>query len=461
MSAKALNVEWHTTESDEEWEQACSMALPLSHTTARFIPWEVILVLVVLVSAGGRWYQNRSRVRQTESELAAAAQRDLAMAAPVGTLENKAAAYQTPVEARRFELHADQAIAYVNTGTQRQTLFYRRMETGWQQTAPNPALWGPAHTLATDSFIYHYQEKDAEVVTAVAPQVEAAYAQMRAGLGLDDLPTRSKTVVNVSLLHNPGDSRLLLKLDGPAQPGDRTRMPRTHHEIIVASPARYAAPAGVTDADLLAQSLLLPLALQVTSEAVRAYQLEWPEPEETRIAQALVLWQVWNLDVPLAGWREEVVGWRLHDLEKMERDQIPALPARYAELCAAHRLWLESPRELGIPLTCAKLDQEPMYWAMMKVPSLQADPLLSPLFRRTQTREGEQYWIDWYGDVVTLATLLEFVIDEYGRETLPTFLKEVVRHRSLNTFTLQVFGVSPGEFEARWQDYLRQHYPAP
>src|SRR5690606_15435053 len=117
---------------------------------------------------------------------------------------------------------------------------------------------------------------------------------------------------------------------------------------------RYRAPLALSDAELLVQAMALPLSLQVVAEALAAYNIQ--SSESSHLLPALRLWQLWDLDLPLAQWREAVVAWRLRDFAPLVQGETAVsahhMPERYGELCARHRLWLLSPRELGLPLTC-------------------------------------------------------------------------------------------------------------
>jgi hypothetical protein len=103
-----------------------------------------------------------------------------------------------------------QAIAHVVTTAKngavayRQTRFYRRTATGWVQTAPDAALWGPARSLEPPFFIYHFRQNDAQAVEVILPQMEALYRVLRRNFGLPLIPDSEKLVIKVSVTQPRG-----------------------------------------------------------------------------------------------------------------------------------------------------------------------------------------------------------------------------------------------------------------
>ncbi|MEZ4678474.1 MAG: hypothetical protein R2932_30080 [Caldilineaceae bacterium] len=89
----------------------------------------------------------------------------------------------------------------------------------------------------------------------------------------------------------------------------------------------------MTDEDLLVQAVALPLLAHVLTQADEQYQLDWAwQP----LVNGLRLWQVWDLDLPLAAWRETVVTWVYTDLPNARPDQTTVMPEQYTR--SAHRI---------------------------------------------------------------------------------------------------------------------------
>ncbi|HMN29979.1 MAG TPA: hypothetical protein PKE45_17635, partial [Caldilineaceae bacterium] len=102
-------------------------------------------------------------------------------------------------------------------------------------------------------------------------------------------------------------------------------------------------------------ALALPLLAHVVAEAKQraAISAAW-QP----LVSALYLWQVWDMDLPLAAWRGEVVQWLYLELPGADPEQVVVLPEHYAALCAAHKLWMLNPAYWDITLLCDDNDRE-------------------------------------------------------------------------------------------------------
>jgi hypothetical protein len=292
-------------------------------------------------------------------------------------------------------------------------------------------------SLETPSFVFHFRQHDAAAVIAVAPQVDTLYATMRRDFGLPTIPSPEKLVIEVSVTQSPGSA---------------LRQPSGADRLVAASPALYLAPAELTDADLLAQSIALPLLEKGLAEASEQHGIgaSW-QP----MLAGLRLWQVWDTDLPLAAWREGIIHWVYLDLPSARRDQPDVLPERYEQLCASHALWMSSPTQLGIPLLCVGLELEEWYspvWGPRHPPTRLnhiALPAHDP-FPHEETRLR--------GQTVALATIIEYTVATYGHERLPALVAGLGQYTSWATLIPGVFGVSASEFEAGWQAYLVAQY---
>jgi hypothetical protein len=315
---------------------------------------------------------------------------------------------------------------------------------------------------------FHYRQQDAPAVLAVAPQVNNLYATLRRKLGLPLKAWEEKLVIEVSVTHPPGVATPWLGVPDP---------------IRVPSPAVYLAPVDLTDAELLAQSIALPLLEQVLAQASKHHAIgaAW-QP----LLDGLRLWQVWDLELPLAAWREDIVKWLYVDLPTSIPGQPVVLPERYTALCAAHRLWLASPVQLHIPLLCAERERGESHSSSWDAhdPLTRLDQVLmaerareqwhsslwdarDPLTRLDQilmpVHPGDAHWsnrhaINHPGQAVALATLLEYAVAAYGRERLPALVAGLGQYENWDMLLPAVYGVSPAEFEAGWQAYLAARY---
>jgi hypothetical protein len=351
------------------------------------------------------------------------------------------------VTLQTVEFAGDQAVARVilnaNKGqAYRQTRFFRHTSVGWLRTERDADLWGPERSLATPYFVYHFRQNDAPVVMTVASQMDALHTTLWRNFGLPIRPTPTKLIIEVSVTHSAGQAAS--RLDGSER-------------FLVPAPAVYLAPVELTDAELLAQSLALPLTEHVLAQAREYHAIghHW-QP----LLDGLRLWQVWDLDLPLAVWREPIVQWLYVDLPSSIPGQSIALPERYTALCAAHRLWLVSPMQLHIPLLCAEREGEAWHSSPWADPLRRLDQNLVPV------HPGDAHWnsrheLNHPSQAVALATLIDYAVATYGRDRLPVLVAGLGQYESWATLIPAVYGVSPAEFEAGWQAYLAAHYGVP
>ncbi|MEZ4731005.1 MAG: hypothetical protein R3E79_28120 [Caldilineaceae bacterium] len=469
MSKRTPPVEWYVAESDAEWQRLCLPPIPdqppsFQHRLAvqRFLG-SVALFLCLL--AGVWWWRtNQEEVRQKEVEVRATMPLHQTPIAPAGdwlrrhgpavngeqkTGQNVTSLVYGLAAAPPLTVQGDQAwgrlVIYTEQGepAYRQTHFYRRTAAGWQRTAPDAALWGAPRTVETPSFVYHFRQQDTPIVIAATTPIEALYTTLRRNVGLSGAPVGEKLMIEVSVTQPPGQAI-------PWR-GAPTR-------ILVPSPAVYRAPVALTDEDLLVQAVALPLLAHVLTQADEQYQLDWAwQP----LVNGLRLWQVWDLDLPLAAWRETVVTWVYTDLPNARPDQTTVMPEQYTALCASHKLWLPSPTEMNIPLLCAEGVQENVFlspWGWY-APLIRLDQLFVPLPSDNYLEEQDALRLASHpGRTVALATLIEYAVAAYGRERLPALVAGLGQHESWATLLPAVYGVSAAEFEAGWRAYLVDHY---
>jgi hypothetical protein len=172
------------------------------------------------------------------------------------------------------------------------------------------------------------------------------------------------------------------------------------------------------------------------------------------------LWQVWDLDLPLAAWRPEVVQWLSVDVPAASLGQWLVLPERYQEICAAHKLWMPSPLQIDIPFVCAEQEREHEYFppgSRRDLPT-RLDQLAVPARPSEDVESSSRNPVYHPGQMVALATLIEYMVATYGRERLPALVAGLGQYKSWDTLLPAVYGVSAVEFEAGWQAYLAAQY---
>jgi hypothetical protein len=487
MNKQTPSVEWTIAASDADWERLREPLRPANEPPAHRCRslkrsfWRVAALLLLLAGAGDWWWRTtQAALPQPAANVTAPAQAALGTGAPGrAALVASVIADQTATDGRRqgaqadsswraapqinapaahvasalprIEVQGEQAMVSIvmtarnGTPAYRQTRFYQRTATDWRRTEPDPALWGPERSLETTFFVFHFRQHDAPAVIAVASQVDALHTTLWRNFGLPLTAEAEKLVIDVSVTQSPGQALYWYRVPVP---------------LLVPSPARYRAPVELTDAELLAQSLALPLLEQVLAQASEHHAIGWSwQP----LVKGLYLWQVWDLDLPLSAWRQDVVQWLYLDLLGTDPWQAVVLPERYPALCAAHRLWLPSPALMGIPLLCAEPAGEDRFIATWgpRHPLLRLDQLALSMPPDAYLGQSSASYVAHPGQTVALATLIEYAVVTYGREHLPTLVAGLGHYDTWDTLLPAVYGVSSAEFEAGWQAYLADHYAVP
>ncbi len=428
--------EWQVVERDAEWESLCSRPLPgMASGVQQQRCWQSYLSVLsilslLLTSAAIHWVNARQQQRQ--------------IVAVVSTANQGAAPLAQPKIAL-VDVQADQVVAEVvildkeGAPTYRQTQIYRLMSGSWQQSAIDAAHWGPEQHLESTYFRFVFRGHDAQAVHTAAARLDILYATMRRTVGLPLLPNRDKRVIEVSMARPSGD---VLYNEG------------AHGAVVVASPARYRAPVVLTDADLLVQAIVLALSAELTTEMSTVYTIDasW-----VPLLNALQLWQLWNLDLPLAEWRVDLVKWLYVDLPTTTAEGAEMLPARYDALCAAHQLWLQNPGQIQIPLTCdGALDRKRFHLSFfVRYPPKRLTQLAVPA--PTIYSSGLSPYTEYHtyiGQTIALATLIDFAVRTYGQARLPILLASLDKPTTWEKLVPTVFGLSATDFEAGWQTDL-------
>jgi hypothetical protein len=486
MGKQVTKIEWRI--QDEEAvnrEGTVPSALALEAATSNRIDfrWHAGAALVMLLITGAwLWYQAEQGARaheaEVESELDHRVQAEMWVAAnqDVELALNLAADPLVPAWQRNFG-RDDHTIAMLQTlsttspltvefqvigleGAQadvimtirdlsggidlRQRRFYRHTETGWLRTAPSVEHWGPFTSLESKQFIFTYYQHDVKVVQRIAPQVDTLYDDIRHTLDLPVDNNRAKILVEITPVAVPGEALLR------ASPPDH---------YVIPAPSLYLAPIHVSDEQLLLQSLFLAMIPNLVDETFNAHNIRWVHQQ---MRHALQLWLLWNVQYPLAVAREPLVLWRLRNVSNAVQGEVAPLPQQYEELCLLHNVWLPSPSLLTIPLTCNKQDHTPMLAPAPKALSAsQLEQLIANVFLSSATPVGNVFSTAQPGDAIILETLIEYVVNHYGREQLPQFISALGQHRSWTVLCPELFGVTSPVFAAGWHNFLEDHYGLP
>jgi hypothetical protein len=482
MSKQASTIEWYTAQNDAEWESMCSgltsdimpettTAIHSRQASRRFLS-SVVAIFLLTATSGWWWRTAQAGLQQGEAEVRPAVELDVAAAIPDGDpfaarpevdewfqhareVRDVHTAIQTVFSDTNLEVAVDSIDVQDNMSVARlvvpakdgapafrQTHFYRRTADGWQPTAPDDELWGPVRRLETPSFVFHFRQNDAAAVIAAASHLEEIYNTLRHDFGATLTSNANKPIIEVSVTQAPGDASWFIAPE----------------RIVVASPARYQAPVELADADLLAQSLALPLLDVVLAQASRRHA---PDTRWEPLLGALQLWEMWHMDLPLAVWRDDLVRWLYDDLASTIPGKSLRLPEHYEELCAAHRRWLLYPVQIGIPLTCIETKTEMEYLALLHPLGARSrlDQFILPVSADPYVEAASKgYQTTYAGQTIALATLIDYAVVTYGRERLPTLVASLGQYQRWDTLLPAAFGISAAEFEAGWQAYLMEQY---
>lgn len=304
--------------------------------------------------------------------------------------------------------------------------------------AQPPIHWGATQRLATTQFVFHFRQRDAQIVTDVAPTVDQRYTILTHNFGLT--PTDAPLVVTVITTYTLETAPF---------------RPRIFAKLTVPSPALYPTHTW-SEADRLSQSLALLLIDHALGQAVRQHRIgaaRYP------LLDGLRLWQLWELDLPLAAWQPELVRWVYAELPAAQADQPLPLPQHYDTLCAAHTLWMAHPAQLRVPLLCTSLDQSPdrLPRRLIHQPPLLLPRLDTPVYPDEEVdAQGKTAPVNHPGTAIAVATLIAYLTQTYGEERLPDFVAALGRYESWDTLIPALFGVTAAEFEADWQSYVTQ-----
>lgn len=473
-------LDWQIYEDENEWRTAMLHPLPPPAPPARRrLPLRIVRLLLgvvfVVASAGGvyLWSLAQTGLTRTQRELDLAVEADMWHAAhtplnlsqapsddwkrqimrEAADLQAVSAGQPMPADLQLLDLGSTWAVVQVMTQAApdqpvyRQTRVYIETEGGWVRVPPSPAHWGSPRRLENEHFIVHYYSRDEVAVREAAAMLDALYPAFYTAI-LGHAPTEAKRVVEVTPVQTPG------RLTTRDQPEAR---------FITASPGVYLAPDTVSDAELLAQALVLDLLDDLTAQTKTRYAVpsHW-QP----VLDGLFIWQLWQSDLPLAAWREPLV-----DLIYTADPYVP--PAYIPTLCTQFHIWMAVPLEIGIPLTCCEGLSDAFFllrlWDYFIMPPLDRPAAIAT--RRTGMHTivglsvlpgGETimtaYPGPYPGPAIAIATALEYINAVYGPEAISALPAALAAHEEWRTLAPAVFGVSATEFDDGWRAYLVAHY---
>lgn len=283
--------------------------------------------------------------------------------------------------------------------------------------------------ILTEHLRIHARGTDVATVQAIAPALEALYAQVFAALGL---ALEAET--------GAPDGRLLVVLEDE----NRVAWQPDSGWVILSSPGYLAAGGPWNASDLLRQGWALALIDQAIGKAKDEYQtpVSW-----LPILKGAQLWLLWDSGGPLAESQRQIVAW----LYTEDRTRMPDPAAD--ELCRVYALWERSPLDYSVPIGCTPthnaIRSSPVLAGDLSSLGLPSDPSSPEVQSRSVTNQARN---------VTLAVVLQYAAAAHGRQVVPALLAALKEHDSWQTLIPAVFDVAAEEFEAGWQEWLAEEY---
>jgi hypothetical protein len=329
-----------------------------------------------------------------------------------------------------------------------QTRVYHNNGRSWMRTEITPALWGQSRLLETKHFAFHYHSLDHEAVTEAAARIDAIYL----------------TFYSTYFATQPDDEKVVVVVKSEWTPGLRIRQSQLSEPLVIGSPATALAPVELSAADMILQALVLELLNRLSTKAAAFYQV--PDHWQT-LQRGLALWLMWDQALPLTTWHQPVVRWIFRQpLRKYAPEAISFSEFGHA-LCADHSLWILSPLEIGIPLTCLRLphlepERQIQGWPLPQelLRELILPPIqwLPPNISHDTTLSSVVSVAHHPSATVLLSTVIEYVAQTYGSARVPILLAALSEHTTWHTLIPAVFHVSVEEFEKGWRDFLSDQY---
>lgn len=236
MSNQPVHFEWQFNESEAAWAGVAAVATPMRRLHPRLGDidrWLVrrllsglLLCAVSLIITSDATLNPREQERIHASIgiqalfAGSAAAPDVSMRSstkqPAGAWQTLWQALQPPsrttspsdIRLLRVEPVAGLVLAevFVNrlpsnwrlTSPYRETLVYRATDSGWLRTTLDPSFWGEAQQRTTAHFQFEFFARDAAVVEASIPPIEALYPALYQTLGLPEPTNPAPWIIEIT-----------------------------------------------------------------------------------------------------------------------------------------------------------------------------------------------------------------------------------------------------------------------
>ena len=311
--------------------------------------------------------------------------------------------------------------------------FYRETTDGWVRTTPRPELWGPMQRRETRFFRFHFYERDAAAVAVVADGIDAFYTGLREDLALPPPDDAEPLTIDVTVPEAPQLDMLSIYFVR-----DSLELPSPELVPVLenATPAQALAE---TVHRALIQHLFQQPAVQLGVRRYWYLLLEGMRVRQLRQASNQTAWYADNLRWLYTEWPAIRRGDRA--LRPGEADWLCHISTGGTPLIAT---WL-------LPDDCSEETAAQLLAAMPLPPQHIADLTMIPVIRASQ----EHWMVHWQRRAI-LASIVDYGVTTYGRQTLPRLLQAMTVYDDWDTLIPAVYGVSVTEFENGWLAYIRQ-----
>ena len=348
--------------------------------------------------------------------------------------------------ADRARLYSDLAMVRVHvvdaTGdVYRETRFYREAAAGWLRTSPAPVFWGQGQDLETRYFHINFRQADVDAVLPAASQLDKLYLDLRSDLGLAEPSEKLAIEVAPETLRTLG---LLGFEEG---------------RLIVPSPLLVQTPADLSDSAVLVQTVAPALVDQVWNEALYlvADNSQWHgiRPEWNSMLRGMQIWQARGGGATAARWYTDTTAWLYREALAIQSKQRAPMGLDWQTLCLQDSLWR---RNVPTLVSLASLCLDPQ-WQFHLQYMAAAPVALSQLINSDDWEAAPSGPLhrDWVHSMAA-ATVVEYLVQTYGRDQLPLLLDSLRTHESWEAMTPELLGISAQEFENGWRAHLAEKY---
>ena len=145
-------------------------------------------------------------------------------------------------------------------------------------------------------------------------------------------------------------------------------------------------------------------------------------------------------------------------------NKFPPTPEFAHDLCVHHQLWMRTPLDVVVPVTCfsKRGSEEKIISWRYPYPPPQDFPLplhvSVPVFMQSEGTWEPRQSPEVPAAEIALATVVEYAATTFGPDRLPVLLAALSQHEEWETVLQTTFGLSLAEFDSGWRTFLAERY---